>query len=110
YHDYLVSKLLEYPTAKIEDIMQAYLDGSIYQSEIGKWLKYYGLDKPQAFIEDLEWLLKTISLNVFKRIQMPPIVMVSRGSYGNDFREAQLKFLVSDRYLTLRGSILKMSD
>ena len=108
YHDYLVNKLLEYPTAKIEDIMQAYLDGSIYQSEIGKWLKYYGLDKPQAFIEDLEWLLKTISLNVFKRIQMPPIVMVSRGSFGNDFREAQLKFQPSERYLALKAEILKM--
>lgn len=106
YHDEIIRLLLDYPTAQIESFMQSYLDDSIYEKEIGKWIRYYHLEDPNAFINDLEWLLKTFYNAVFKRIQMPPIVMLSRGAFGNDYREAQLGFIKSKQYEQLKHDIL----
>ncbi len=106
YHDEIITRIQNYPTARIEDFMESYYDGSIYQSELGKWITYYGLDNPAAFIEDLEWLLKTMQCAAFKRMQMPPVLLLSRGAYGNDYREAQLGFIYSERYQQLKEKIL----
>lgn len=108
YHDEIVRMLSEYPSAQIEKFMECFLDGSIYETDMGKWIHYYHLEKGDAFIQDLEWLLKTIANAVFKRIQMPPIVLVSRGAYGSDYREAQLGFVQSDKYKHLKAEILKI--
>lgn len=106
YHDYLVNYLTEYPSGRIEVFMQSYLDGSIYESEMGKWIRYYNLSKGEDFINDLEWLLKTMYLAVFKRIQMPPIVMLSRGAFGSDYRESQLGFIQTEKYKELKEKII----
>lgn len=106
YHDEIIKRLTEYPGYGIEKLMQEYLDGSIYQSELGKWVRYYGLDDPKKFIEDLEWILNKFHLGVFKRLQTPPIVMVSRGCFGNDFRENQGQYEKSTKYLELKEAIL----
>lgn len=108
YHDYILQKLLEYPTGNIEMFMESYLDGSIYQTEIGKWIMHYGLNEPEAFINDLEWLLRTFHNAVFKRIQMPPIVVLSRGAFGSDFRESQLGHVKTNQYEKLKEKILAM--
>lgn len=110
YHDWLIEKITEYPTAQIEEVMQAYLDKTIYDQEIGQWIRYYGLDDPKKFIEDLEWVTSTMARNVFKRFQMPPVVMISRGAFGSDYRESQLRCDCSSRYLQLREAILKEAD
>lgn len=106
YHDLLIQRLCEYPAYQIESLMEDYLDGSIMEGEMGKWLRYYHLEEPAAFIEDLEWVLGKFSAGVFKRLQTPPIVMVSRGAFGSDFRENQMKVEKSHRYLQLKQQIL----
>lgn len=106
YHDEIIQRLTEYPGYGIEKMMQEYLDGSIYETELGKWIKYYGLDDPKEFIEDLEWILNKFELGVFKRLQTPPIVMVSRGCFGSDFRENQGHYERSKEYLRLKEAIL----
>lgn len=106
YHDLLIQRLCEYPAYQIESLLEDYLDGSIMESELGKWLRYYHLEEPTAFIEDLEWVLAKFSAGVFKRLQTPPIVMVSRGAFGSDFRENQMKVEKSHRYLQLKQQIL----
>lgn len=108
YHDWLISKLIEYPGYQVEEIMSSYLEGNLLQTEIGKWMKYYGLDNPKLFIDDLEWVIRTMQKAVFKRLQLPPAVVVSRGSFGNDFRESQVQFQPSNRYIELRNKILNM--
>lgn len=107
YHDYLISYLTQYPTGNIETFMQSYLDDRIYEEGVGKWIIHYGLDDPTSFIEDLEWVLKTMANAVFKRIQSPPICVVSRGAFGSDYRESQLGFLQTARYQQLKEDILK---
>ena len=37
--------------------------------------------------------MKAWHFAVFKRIQFPPIVTVSRGSFGYDYRESQLPYV-----------------
>ncbi|WP_281627282.1 NAD(+) synthase [Traorella massiliensis] len=106
YHDQIIQILTEYPGYGIEKLMQQYLDKSIYETELGKWILYYGLDDPQKFIEDLEWVLQKFQLGVFKRLQTPPIVMVSRGCFGSDFRENQVSYEKSNTYLALKEAIL----
>lgn len=87
--------------------MEAYLQGQLPQ-EITHYLKFYGLDVPEKFIEDLEWFLRLIELSIFKRIQMPPIVVVSRGAYGYDYRESQLRVESTKHYEELRAAILRL--
>ncbi|MCF0110777.1 MAG: NAD(+) synthase, partial [Erysipelotrichaceae bacterium] len=110
YHDWLISRLTEYPGYHTEDIMQSYLDGSIYETEMGRWIRYYHLDEPKAFIEDLEWVLRQMRIAIFKRIQMPPIVMVTRGAFGMDYREVQGTFHPSLRYQQLKEAILRKGN
>lgn len=106
YHDQIIQILTEYPGYGIEKLMQQYLDKSIYDTELGKWIRYYGLDDPHEFIEDLEWVLQKFQSGVFKRLQTPPIVMVSRGCFGSDFRENQVNYQKSNAYLSLKEAIL----
>lgn len=106
YHDWLIQKLTEYPGFKVEKLMEDYLSGDIFNTEAGRWMKFYGLDDPQAFIDDLHWVLNSIQNSVYKRIQMPPIIMVSRGSFGQDYRESQVRFPYSEKFNILRSQIL----
>jgi NAD+ synthase (glutamine-hydrolysing) len=46
---------------------------------------------------------------VFKRVQAPPIIILSKGSYGYDIRESQLQVHYTEQYLKLKNRILKIS-
>ena len=105
YHDEIIRTITENPY-NIENIMEKYLDKTIYHSYLGKWIKYYGLDDPKKFIEDIEWILNKIDLGVFKRVQSCPVISISKSCFGNDFRENQTKFEKSQKYLSLKEAIL----
>ena len=107
YHDWLISKLTD-SKCNVEDIMESYLDGSLLQSEVGRWIKHYHLDEPKAFIDDLEWVLRQMRIAIFKRIQMPPIVMVTNSAYGSNHLEIQGTWDVTRRYQELKEKILAM--
>lgn len=108
YHDEIVKMLMEYPCGKIESFMESFIDGSIYDTSMGEWIHYYHLEKGEAFMNDLEWLFRTLSNAVFKRIQMPPIVLLSDGAFGSDVRESQLGFIQTKKYKELKAKILAM--
>lgn len=108
YHDWLVHQLVDYPGYGAERVMRAYLNNRLADTEAGKWVRYYGLDDPKAFIEDLEWVLRQMRISVFKRIQMPPNITLSRGSFGFDFRENQAVYEQTDSYNKLKKQILAL--
>ncbi len=93
YHDWLVQYLTEYPSHHPLSWLKAYKDGSWKKSPVHDVLVSYGLDKPKAFALDMIWFMKAWQKAVFKRIQFPPIITVSRGSFGFDYRESQLPYL-----------------
>ena len=62
---------------------------------------------PAAFIADLEkWWNLFSGFAVAKRIQSPPLLAVSRRSFGNDLRESQIHPYYTDSYLDLKKKIL----
>ena len=90
YHDALVSKLTLYPGFQIDEFEKRVLTNTLDDETMAYWLRIYGLDHDkEAFKSDLQWFKKSVTQGVFKRIQMPPIVLISRGSFGFDYREAQ---------------------
>jgi NAD+ synthase (glutamine-hydrolysing) len=93
YHDALVSKLTLYPGFKLAEFEKQVLSNSLNDETMAFWLKVYGLDQDhEAFKKDLTWFKKSVSQAIFKRIQMPPIVLISRGAFGFDYREVQGTF------------------
>lgn len=107
YHDWLIQMLMSFPSLAVERVMSAYLDKKL-PADIVALLKHYQLDQGPAFIADLEWILKSWSLGIFKRIQLPPNIMVSRGAFGFDYRESQMVFEVTPLYLQLKQAILAL--
>lgn len=106
YHDWLVEKLLDYPGYGIETIMEQYKEDKLASTPVGKWIKFWDLEDPQAFIDDIEWILRQIQNSVFKRIQTPPIITLTRGSFGFDFRENQAAYEKTAKYMKLKEEIL----
>jgi len=99
YHDHLVNFLLEYGP---EQVLSMYLDQSIYETEMGRFLKAYNLSD-EAFIEDLEWVVRQLNTAIYKRIQTPPILKVSTLGFSP---EAQLPLFTTDQYNRLKEKIL----
>ena len=93
YHDWLVQYFTQYPSHHLIEWLDIYLNDQWQSLEIAPWIRYYHLDEPKNFVEDIQWFIKAWHFAVFKRIQFPPIVTVSRGSFGYDYRESQLPYV-----------------
>lgn len=110
YHDALVRLFTDYRKVSAEQILEWYCEGAICENlEISEQLfKKYDLGNPSAFIADLEWVVNSMQRAVFKRVQAPPIIILSKGSYGYDIRESQLQVHFTDNYLKLKNRILAL--
>jgi NAD+ synthase (glutamine-hydrolysing) len=105
YHDWLVQYLMEYPSHHPLAWLKAYQDGSWKKMPCAETMIAYGLDKPKAFADDMVWFMKAWQKAIFKRIQFPPIITVSRGSFGFDYRESQLSYLENSEIKELLDKI-----
>ena len=106
YHDWLVQYFIQYPSHHIIDWLKMYVTGEWKKTEIASWMVYYGLDNPKNFVEDTRWFMKSWHSAIFKRIQFPPIVTVSRGSFGYDYRESQIPYTENHEVKELFNQIL----
>ncbi|HEX5169695.1 MAG TPA: NAD(+) synthase, partial [Cyclobacteriaceae bacterium] len=110
YHCALLTVLTDYIRKTPEEILQWYLDGILHKNLditidlIHRWQ----INNAATFIEDLEWFVSTIQKNIFKRIQMPPIVITSKSAYGYDIRESMLPYETNILYKELKEKVLKM--
>lgn len=111
YHDALVRMFTDYQKTGIEMITKWYLDGELCKrlSIPETLLKRYGLDDPRVFIDDIEWVTGNIQRTVYKRVQSPPIIILSKSSYGYDIRESQLPVYYTDSYNELKKRVLERS-
>lgn len=107
YHDYVIDHIMADPDYLVK-LMKQYLSRSIYKTEIGRWIKYYGLDDPEAFIEDVEWIRKNMQRNIFKRVQAPPVIAVTDYAFGSTRYETQGRIDNGIEYEKLKQEILKM--
>ena len=109
YHDYLFKTLIEsWNRILPEDILQMYIDGILEEKigcEKGIIKKYFKNDL--EFIEDLEkWWRQYMGMAVSKRIQAPPILAISRRTFGFGNRESQNRVYYTSKYLRLKNRIL----
>jgi len=105
YHDWLIHTLMSFPSLAVERVMTMFIDKRL-PNPIVQLLRYYQLNQGLAFMNDLEWVLKSFSKGVFKRIQLPPNIMISRGAFGYDYRESQMTFEPTPLYLALKEKIV----
>ncbi|ERT61952.1 NAD(+) synthase [Megasphaera vaginalis (ex Srinivasan et al. 2021)] len=109
YHDYLFAAFIErWQRATPQSILEWYAAGTL-EDHIGCPLKVAAIFPTAAsFIADLEkWWNLIAGFAVAKRIQAPPLLAVSRRSFGNDLRESQVKPYYSTAYLALKEKLLR---
>lgn len=106
YHDKLMRSFIEFRRDP-EYILDLYKKGELEKMlkiESGLVDKYFSSAK--EFIDDLEHKWKLFKINYFKRIQTPPIITVSRRSFGFDLRESQNGVYFTQQYLKLKEEVL----
>jgi NAD+ synthase (glutamine-hydrolysing) len=108
YHDRMIEMIMDFKKKNMEDFAKAYLNGNLstFMGIKEELLTKYNLNDPQVFIDDLEWFFKAVQKSIFKRIQAPPVVLLSKTAYGYDYRESQFAFETSLKYDELRSRIL----
>ncbi len=91
YHDALLRQMVEYRRHPL-DILKWYESGELLKrigwEDEARFQAYF--PEPRAFVEDLEWVERQVRVNCFKRIQAPPIIVLSKRAFGFDLRESQL--------------------
>ena len=111
YHDWLVEQLLDSPSVDVGacSVLSHFLDDRLASSAVGKWVSFYGLDDPNAFLADFDWALSALQNSVFKRIQAPPAIRVASPASIASALESQGAREPSVRYRELRSRIALMS-
>ena len=109
YHDAVLRQFIEYRKHPM-DLMQWFVEGRLFD-ELG-WddragFAVYFADT-EAWVEDLEWLERQLRVNYFKRIQAPPIIVLSKRAFGFDLRETQYPGYVPRGYEALKERVLAM--
>ena len=111
YHDALLRQLIEYRRHPLE-ILEWYRDGVLFErigwDDIALFRGYFPDDG--AFVNDLEWLWQQIRVNYFKRIQAPPVIVLSKRAFGFDLRESQLPAYWPQRYAAVKAALLARAE
>lgn len=112
YHDALISTFTDYKKVNFETICDWYLNKTICKNlHISEELfRRYELHIPKVFIDDIEWIVTSMNKAIFKRIQSPPIIVLSKGAYGYDIRESQQQTYFSESYKLKRNLILNSGN
>jgi NAD+ synthase (glutamine-hydrolysing) len=110
YHCALIEAFMDFQLKSVEDVMQWYLDGTL-AARLGvtrEMMHRYAIDDPAEFIRDLEWFQNQLQRSVFKRVQGPPIILLSKTAYGYDRRESILPAGDTILHNRLKGRVLSM--
>lgn len=106
YHDKLVKAFVEFRLDP-EDILHLYAAGRLgetihFSDEL---IKQY-FNTHENFVLDLEHKWRLYKISIFKRIQAPPIIAVSKRAFGFDLRESQNGIYFTRKYQKLKSEIL----
>lgn len=115
YHDFLFRAFVEGTThtrphqrLTPEDILCAYQNGTLeHLLGLQNPISHY-FTSTEQFINDLErWWKSFNGLAVAKRIQSPPLFLVSERAFGADLSESQLKPYISRGYEACKSRLLE---
>ncbi|MCG3193115.1 MAG: NH(3)-dependent NAD(+) synthetase [Thermoanaerobaculia bacterium] len=106
YHDEMVRAFTEFRRGP-EWFLSEWASGSLEDTlMLPKGTLARLFPSPSDFISDLEDKWARFVGSVFKRVQAPPIPIVSRRSFGYDLREAMLSPHLTERYRDLKRALL----
>ena len=107
YHDALLRQLIEY-RHHAADVLGWFLDGSLLSAlewkDVASFRRYF--PDTRSWLEDLEWVTGQLQASYFKRIQAPPVIIVSKRAFGFDLRESQLPMYTPGLYEQRRKQVL----
>ena len=63
----------------------------------------------QSWVNDMECIERQLRINYFKRIQAPPIIVLSKRAFGFDLRETQWPAYAPRRYDELKAEVLRIN-
>jgi len=110
YHDALLRQMIEYRHHPA-DVLAWFLDGTLLDvlewKEVDRFRRYFS--DSRSWLEDLEWVTRQLHNSYFKRIQSPPIIVVSKRAFGFDLRESQLPEYSPKSYQARRKRVLEVS-
>jgi len=108
YHDALLRQLVEMRAHPL-DIMGWLTDGSLFRrlgwAETRTFLGWF--PDVAAWLADLEWVERQLRINYFKRVQAPPIIVLSKRAFGFDLRESQMPEYRPRAYSSARDALLR---
>ncbi|OGN08949.1 MAG: NAD(+) synthase [Candidatus Yanofskybacteria bacterium RIFCSPHIGHO2_02_FULL_41_11] len=106
YHDEWVRAVTEFRWNP-EKFLEMYLNGKL-ESELilepGTLNRLF--PTPKAFVEDLERCWQMFNRAFFKRVQSPPIIIVSRRAFGRDLEESMLSSHYTQHYLKIKEELI----
>ena len=108
YHDRLLYQFIELRRTP-EDILADFAAGRLEAAlGLAAGRRVVGTFFPDvaAFVADLELVWRRLRQSFFKRVQAPPIVVVSKRAFGFDLRESQLRPHFTRRYARLKADLL----
>ena len=107
YHDALLRQMIEYRRHPL-DFIEWYRAGELLErigwNDEARFKQYF--PEPRSFVDDLEWLDAQVRVNCFKRIQAPPIIVLSKRAFGFDLRESQLPAYTPRAYRKAKEALL----
>jgi NAD+ synthase (glutamine-hydrolysing) len=101
FDDWLLEQFMDYNKKTPEKILRLYIDGTLKEL-----CAKHNLDDAEKFINHIEWFFGKLYSNVFKRIQAPPVLVLSKSAFGGDYRESQYKYEPTQIYLKLKEELL----
>ena len=108
YHDRLLYQMVELrrdPEEILADFAAGRLEKALGLAP-GKAVVGTFFPDAAAFIADLELVWRRFKGSFFKRVQAPPIVVVSKRAFGFDLREAQIGARFTRGYWVLKEQVL----
>jgi NAD+ synthase (glutamine-hydrolysing) len=109
YHDAVLRQMIEYRRHGV-NFLQWFLAGVLLErlewDDEARFRSHFS--DAQSWVEDLEWVERQVRINYFKRIQAPPIIVLSKRAFGFDLREMQWPAYAPRRYEELKAEVLKM--
>jgi len=112
YHCALINAATDYKKKTPEEIMRWYLEGTLEKNLSISYdlIKRWDINIPEIFVKDLEWFYSQINKSIFKRVQGPPIIALTKSSYGYDIRESILPYENSVEFEKLKKKVLKLKE
>ena len=109
YHDAVLRQMIEHRRHPLDFL--AWMRGGELFTRIGwgdadRFRDYFST--AEEWIRDLEWVSRQLRASYFKRIQAPPIIVVSKRAFGFDLREYQAPGYRPRGYDALRAEVARL--